>query len=156
MRAFLFLLVSFAFAAGECIEVPEHKFGSIVATAFTSFGDPIPTLELQLINRATREVQEGTRRGRIDGVPFGRHEIRIGAPGFRSETLLIDLAQTELLVRAQLEIALECPSKASTLSGSVSPRPQHRELWLKAVPLRGVGGSETPITPERILLDIRA
>lgn len=147
MRRLTLLLVSLAFAAGECHQVPEQKFGSIVAMAFDGLGHPTPSVELQLINPTTQEVQESSRRGRIDSVLYGRHEIRILAPGFRSETLLIDLAQPELAVRAQLAISLECPSKASTLSGSISPPPQGRELWVKAVPLRGVGGSETLITP---------
>lgn len=55
------------------------------------------------------------------------------------------LDQPDLSVRAQLSVSMECGGFAE-VSGSVQPAPGDRELWVKLVPKRGAGGSETHVS----------
>lgn len=76
-----------------------------------------------------------------------RYTLRIGAPGFRSAERELRLDQPEVSVRTQLSVAVECGGLAE-MGGAVEPAPKDRELWVKLVPLRGVGGAEVRVNRE--------
>jgi len=78
-------------------------------------------------------------------IPYGTYTLRVSAPGFRGVQRDFRLDQTEVSVRTQLSVSVECGGFAK-IGGSVEPAPKDRELWIKLVPLRGVGGSEVRVS----------
>jgi hypothetical protein len=88
---------------------------------------------------------KSTFRGNVGKkLPFGVYTLRVSAPGFRQIEQEVRLYQPELKMRVPLAVSIECGGFAA-LRGSVSPAPRDRELWLKLVPIRGSGGSETHV-----------
>lgn len=148
-RSFLLLLAGLCWA--ECIEVKEIKYGTIELIAFDATDAIIAPVNVELLETGTRKVLQKTSRGKFERVRYGAYTIRVWAPGFRSSTVPIHLDQSELSVRAQLAVGMECGGYSSA-SGSVSPPPENRELWVKLVPIKGVGGIEARVGPHGFFL----
>ena len=69
------------------------------------------------------------------------------APGFRRSEHEIRLDQPEILFRIQLSVAIECGGFRE-VRGSIHRAPTDHELWVKLVPLRGVGGTEARVSQD--------
>jgi hypothetical protein len=55
------------------------------------------------------------------------------------------LNQPEVAIRTQLSVSVECGGPTE-IAGVIQPAPKNRELWVKLVPLRGVGGIEVHVS----------
>lgn len=55
----------------------------------------------------------------------------------------MNIAQPHTVVRTHLEVSVECGTPRTEVSGSIKGRHISGDLWVKAIPLRGVGGYET-------------
>jgi hypothetical protein len=138
----------------ECVEVRpiETRRGNIAVLAYDLTGTPITSVHAELIDVESRKVLQTTSTGRLDGVLFGKYIVRISYPGFYTATQELNVDRSDLTVRTQLALGEECGRRESTLTGSVAPREPHRELWLKAIPVRGSGGLETRVRGGYFLL----
>jgi len=141
----LLILSAALLCSGECVQVGPPKFGRVEVSAFSLRGERLPTLDIDLIEVGTHKSLESRFNGAAaTKIPYGRYVVKVSAPGFRRSEHEIVLDQPELLVRTQLAVAIEC-GDLTEVHGSVHPAPTDRELWVKLVPLRGVGGAEAHI-----------
>jgi hypothetical protein len=144
----LLLLSAALLCSGECVQVGPPQFGRVEVSAFSILGERLPTLDIDLIEVGTHKSLKSRLNGAVGTkIPYGTYLVRVSAPGFRRSEHEIRLDQPEILVRIQLSVAIECGGFAE-VRGKVHPAPQDRELWVKLVPLRGVGGAEVRISQD--------
>jgi hypothetical protein len=143
---YLLILSAALLCSGECVQVGPQKFGRVEVLAFSILGDRLPTLGIDLIELGTqKKYQVPVPEGVAKKIPYGTYTLRVSAPGFRSVSRELRLDQPEALVRIQLSVSVECGGFAE-IGGHVQPVPRDRELWVKLVPLRGIGGAEVRVS----------
>ena len=149
MGARLLLILSAALlCSGECVQVGPPKFGRVEVSAFSILGERLPTLDIDLIEVGTHTSLKSRLNGAVaKKIPYGTYIVRVSAPGFRSSEHEIRLDQPKILIRIQLSVSIECGG-FSEVRGSVHPAPTDHELWVKLVPLRGVGGAEARVSQD--------
>jgi hypothetical protein len=148
----LLILSAALLCTGECIQVGPPQFGRIEVSAFSMLGERLPTLGIDLIEVGTHKSLKSRLNGVVaTKIPYGTYLVRVSAPGFRSSAREFRLDQPEILVRIQLSVSVECGGLAE-VRGSVHPAPADRELWVKLVPLRGVGGAEARVSRDGTFL----
>jgi hypothetical protein len=142
----LLLILSAAWlCSGECVRVGPPRFGRVEVSAFSILGKRLPVLNIDLIEVGTHKSLKSRLNGaEATKVPYGTYLVRVSAPGFRSSEREVRLDQPETLVRMQLSVAVECGGFAE-IRGALRHAPIDRELWVKFVPLQGVGGAEARI-----------
>ena len=139
------LLLAYALLANaECVQVGEIKYGAIEVIASNLLGDRIDSAIPELIESGSRKPLKSAFRCGVARVPYGEYLLRVQAPGYRSSELGIRVYQSESVVRTQLAVGAECLGYSS-IGGSIKSKAGERELWVKAIPLHGVGGSETRV-----------
>jgi len=143
------LVLSLALSTGgtlaECISVEpvETRYGSLKALAYSIVEDLGTDVQIELRAADTSKVLQRSANGRLDRVKYGRYTVRVFVPGFDSEQVDVNVDRSEVIVRAQLAVSMECGA-ASSLSGSIASTGANRDLWVKLLPLRGGGGVEAP------------
>jgi hypothetical protein len=144
----LLLMLSVAWlCSGECVQVGPPQFGRVEVSAFSILGERLPILGIDLIEFGTHKSLKSRLNGAVaTKVPYGTYLVRVSAPGFRRSEREIHLDQPEVLVRMQLAVAVECSSSFAEIRGILRHAPPDRELWVKLVPLQGVGGAEVRIS----------
>lgn len=142
----LLLLLSAAWlCSGECVQVGPPQFGRVEVSAFSGL-ERLPILEIDLIEVGTHTSLKSRLRGAVAAkIPYGTYLLRVSAPGFRRSEREIHLDQPDLLVRMQLSVSVECGGLAE-IRGTLHHAPSDRRLWVKLVPLRGVGGAEALVS----------
>jgi hypothetical protein len=106
--------------------------------------DPSP-LDIDLIEVGTHKSLKSQLKDAVAAkLPYGTYIVRVSAPGFRRSEREFLLDQPESSVRIQLSVAVECGG-VTQVRGGIRPASADRELWVKLVPLRGVGGSEARV-----------
>ena len=146
-RIRLFLLLAAALlCSGECIQIGPPPFGRIEVQAFTTPGERLANIVIDLIEVGSGKSLTSKFHGaEASRIPYGFYRVRISAPGFRSMERELLLDQPALTLRTQLTVSMECGGFAK-IDGSIQPAPGDRELWVKAVPAIGSGGSEAPVS----------
>jgi len=147
MRTKRFLVLFSAAAVlvfGECVQAPETRKSLLQVAAFDPTGAPLPDVEIELTAVGGDEIVR--MQAKEARVLYGDHQLRVHARGFRSVTREIHVQQPEMQVRVELEVALECPSPPAEIRGRVKRNGAERDLWVKAIPVRGAGGSESRVT----------
>jgi len=143
---FLLILSAALLCSGECVQVGPPQFGRVEVSAFSLLGERLPNLGIDLIEVGTQKSLKSHVHGAVaTKVPYGTYVLRVSASGFRSVQRELRLNQPEILVRIQLPVSIECGGFAE-IGGAIYPAPEDRELWLKLVPLRGVGGAEVRVS----------
>jgi hypothetical protein len=141
----LLILSAALLCSGECIQLGPPQFGRIEISAFSMLGERLSTLDIDLIEIGTHQSVKSRLNGAVaTKIPYGTYIARVSAPGFRRSEREFRLDQPEILVRIQLSVAIECGGLAE-VRGGLHPAPAGRELWVKIVPLRGVGGAEARV-----------
>jgi hypothetical protein len=149
MRTRILLLLSTALlCGGECVQVGPPKFGRVEVSAFSGLGDRLPTLDVDLIEIGThKSLKSRLNRAIATKVPYGTYIVRVSAPGLRRSEHQIRLDQPEIAVRVQLSVSAECAGFAD-VHGRILSAQAGRDLWVKLVPVRGVGGTETRVNAD--------
>jgi hypothetical protein len=139
------LLLAYALLVNaECVQVGEIKYGTIEVIASDSRGLRIDSVSADLIESGSRKSVKSAFRDGVARVPYGEYLLRVQAPGFYTSEFKVRVLQSEMVVRAQLALGAECRGYSS-IGGSIKSKSGERELWVKAIPLHGVGGSETRV-----------
>ena len=113
------------------------QYGRIEFSAFSLIGERLPLIAIDLIEAGIRKSLKSKVHGAVaKRIPYGTYRMRISAPGFRPIEREVRLDQPEVSIRAQLPVSVECGTLAE-ISGLIQPAPGDRELWIKAVPVRG-------------------
>lgn len=137
---------------GECVQVGPPRFGRIEVSAFSILGERLSTLDIDLIEVGSQRSFKSQIKGAVaTKIPYGTYLVRVSVPGFRRSEREIHLDQPEVSVRAQLSVSIECGGFAE-IRGSIHSAPTDRELWVKLVPLQGVGGAEARVNRDRSFL----
>jgi len=130
---------------GECVQVGAPQFGRLEVSAFSGIGERLPNLDIDLIEVGSHKSLKSRLNGAVaTKIPYGTYLVRVSAPGFRTSEREIHLDQPELLVRMPLSVSGECIGFAQ-IHGTIRHAPPDRELWVKIVPLQGVGGAESRV-----------
>ena len=139
------LLLAYAFLTNaECVQVGEIKYGTIEVIASDSRGHRIDSVSADLIEAGpTRSFKSAFRDG-VARVPYGEYLLRVQASGFYTSEFKVRVLQSEMVVRAQIALGAECRGYSS-IGGSIKSKSGERELYVKAIPVRGVGGSEARV-----------
>jgi hypothetical protein len=133
---------------GECVQVGPPQFGRVEVSAFSILGERLSTLDIDLIEVGTHKSIKSQFKGAVAAkIPYGTYLVRVSAPGFRRSECEIHLDQPEVFVRIQLSVSIECGGFAE-IRGSIHSAPADRELWVKLVPLQGVGGAEARVSQD--------
>jgi hypothetical protein len=129
----------------ECIDMPTRTIprGDIQVFAYDGSGALILGASTEIVE--DRTVRLKGVKGLLSNLPYGYYTVKVNSPGFKSYTRDVLLDKPAVTVRAQLGLGVECLRYAALLHGNVLPMPDTRELWLKAVPLRGTGDLEARI-----------
>lgn len=144
----LLILSAALLCSGDCVQVGPPQFGRVEVSAFSVLGERLPTLDIDLIEVGTHKSLKSRLNGAVAAkIPYGTYLVRVSAPGFHRSEHEIRLDQPEILVRIQLSVAVECGGFAE-VRGSIHPAPTDRELWVKLVPLWGVGGAEARVSQD--------
>jgi hypothetical protein len=145
-RKLILVLSAAFFCSGECIEVNgPTKLGRVEISAFSALGEPLPTVDVDLISPVTHQSFKRQMKGAVaQKIPYGVYTVRVSAPGFRRSERQFFVNQPEVFVRMQLSVAAECGGLAAA-HGNIRYFPADRELWVKLLPLRGAGGVETRV-----------
>ena len=146
MRTRLLLILSAAWlCSGECVQIGPPQSGRVEVSAFSILGERLSGLDIDLIEVGTQKSLKSRFNGAVAAkVPYGTYLVRVRAPGFRSSEREIHLDQPDALVRMQLSVAIECGGFAE-IRGTLQHAPKDREVWVKIVPLQGVGGAEARV-----------
>jgi hypothetical protein len=143
---FLLILSAAFLCSAECVQVGPLQFGRVNVSAFSVLGERLPNLSIDLIEAGTGKSFKAQFRGAVaENIPYGTYRLRVWSPGFRSFERELRLYQPEVSLRTQLSVSVECQGLAE-IAGVVQPAPKHRELWVKLVPLRGIGGVEVHVS----------
>ena len=109
-------------------------------------GERLTYPDIDLIEAGTHKSLKSRFNGAVaTKIPYGTYIARVSAPGFRRSEREFRLNQPDSLVRIQLSVAIECGGFAD-VRGGIRPAPADRELWVKLVPLRGIGGAEARVS----------
>lgn len=128
---------------GECVDVPEtrHSRVEIIATDLT--GKPVPVNEVEVF--AARESVLETQSPNVR-LRYGAYRLRVRAQGFRSTWRDIVVDKADMEVRVELALgSIACPLPPTAISGQIQRPDAKGELWVKAIPVRGTGGSEARV-----------
>lgn len=146
MRLFSLLLIASALLrASECHSVPELREGRIEVLVSDSTGQRLNAYKATLTG-ITSPRPVTPLRSHKQKIPYGDYVLRIELAGFKRHEQTIHISAPDNEVRAELEIAyIGCPYPPSIIRGQIQNLPVKQEIWAKAVPLRGPGGTESRV-----------
>lgn len=133
-------LAILALAVAECMRGPETRSGEVEVVAFEQ-GTETPLKGVEVLVDGVA-VQSPMR------LLYGRHRLTISARAFRSTVREIHLQQSRLTVRVELRLGgmfEDCGDEPVGAVGGRVTGGNTEGLWVKAAPVVGTGGSESPV-----------
>lgn len=137
------LLLLFA----ECITVPEVRHGQLEVVAVDLTGHKVNVEEVDVFYVDGTRIMSVTKGKRLPKLRYGTYRLRVRSSGFSSSWAEVNIAQPHTVARTHLEVSFECDTPRTELSGRIKGHQAGGELWVKAIPLRGLGGYETRAEP---------
>jgi hypothetical protein len=144
------IVLTFSVAAvllcGECMQVPETRESRLQVLATDLTGAPISDVEIELtpIGGVGTTTKTSTKES---SVLYGDYQLRAYARGFAYARRELRIQQPEMLVRIELPVgSVGCPLPPAEIGGHVQRSDNTRELWVKATPVRGIGGGESRVS----------
>jgi len=139
--------------AANCVPVNPPQYGRVNIEAVNLIGNPIRNLTIELIPLGRPAAQSLDFEGAVaTRVPYGAYRMRVGAPAYQPAEREIRVAQANTAIRLELPLPRECENYATILGnaklGNVKPAVGPGNLWVKAIPVFGTGGSEAPIAAD--------
>jgi hypothetical protein len=146
MRATFALFCAVLAVTGECVLVSETRQGNLEVFATDITGQRIKGVELRLFT-AGGGVADVTAKSTRVRAHYGEYRLRVEAMGFHQAWRDIRIDQPEAMVQVELAIGtLGCPDPPASIGGRITWQGPKSELWVKAVPVRGTGGTETLVS----------
>lgn len=125
-------------------------YGDIEVEVSDTSGKPIEDVQLELYSIAGKQLYSTSAKD-LKQVPYGQYKLRVHAKGFGSTWKDLQLDQTTLHLRIEMQVGwIGCPPTPAAIQGKVNfgemnaATPQD-PLWVKAIPVRGIGASETKV-----------
>lgn len=123
-------------AFNSCSELLPAQFGEVEVRVVNLRGELIPG--------ATAGLFRGRERFGLEKVGYGRYRLEVETTGFFG-TREITVAQQRTVVRIVAELGMSCLDERRPIRGVVDGMRKGEELWVKAVPVYGVGGAEVRV-----------
>ncbi|MFN7995853.1 MAG: hypothetical protein U0Q18_19735 [Bryobacteraceae bacterium] len=130
----------------ECVQGPETRRSHLRIFASDVTGASISDVEIELkpVDGAGDTIQTNVNEARV---LYGHYQLLAYAKGFFPARRELRIQQPEMFVRVELPVgSTGCPPEAAEIGGKVRRRDATKELWVKATPVRGIGGNETRVT----------
>ncbi|MGJ5820788.1 hypothetical protein [Paludibaculum fermentans] len=129
---------------GECVYI-ETRYSDVEIIATDLEGVRLSNVEVEFY-----EPESGALRQKSNSVVtrvlYGKYHLRIYSGGFHSAWREVNIDQQTLRVRVDLEFRDQgCLTTHADIGGRVVRDGRQGELWVKVVPLRGVGGGEARV-----------
>jgi hypothetical protein len=145
LKRFVFSVCTAAVLIGECIQGPETRQGRVEVVATDLTGALISDIDVELTpgrdGAGTIKAKSGGMR-----VLYGDYRLRVYANGFGYARRDVRVYQPETVVRIELPLGyIGCPNPPAEIAGRVRRSNSAGELWVKAIPVRGVGGNEARV-----------
>ncbi|QOY87510.1 hypothetical protein [Paludibaculum fermentans] len=126
---------------GECTFV-ETRLSDVEIIATDLLGNRLSNVQVEFYAPDSGAPLQKVNSANVR-VLYGEYRVRVSSGGYRSAWREVNIDQQALLVRVDLEVSsLGCPTQPADIGGRVVRNGRAGELWVKAVPLRGVGGGE--------------
>lgn len=128
---------------GECVSKPETRHGTVevVATDFT--GEPVAVDEVEVFASREQVIKTPSSKLRLR---YGSYQLRVHTRGFKYAWRHVVVDQADMVVRVELVVGEECPVPPARISGRILRKEAGGELWVKAMLVRGIGGSEAHVS----------
>lgn len=144
LRRSLFVACAPASLASECVYV-EAREARVEVIGSDASGRAIPAVQFELTPRHPGAKATKAESGRAR-VLFGEYELHATATGFVGTRQILRIYQPELIVRIVLQVGyMGCPPEPAEIAGRVRRSSNGDELWVKAIPVQGSGGSEARV-----------
>lgn len=129
---------------GDCTFV-ETRYSDVEIIATDLEGRPLSNVQVEFYSPESDTLLQKADSAKAR-VLYGAYRLRIYVGGFHAAWRDVNINQQTLLVRADLEFrGLGCPTQPADIGGRIVGIAGRGELWVKAVPLRGVGGGESRV-----------
>jgi hypothetical protein len=146
------VLVLAVLVHGECVSVPEIREGTLEIVATSLIGEQISNIKVELFPN-DNPIAKITTTSRTIRVPYGRYSLRVLAVGFGLKSLEVQIAQPETVVRLEFPVgAIGCPTPPASIGGRIKSEGGTADLWVKIIPVRGIGGGEARVSPSGYFL----
>jgi hypothetical protein len=143
----LLLAAAAAYASGQVADGSGSSAGAVSILVVDEIGHNVPNAEIQLTRDGQREQHFESTTGKAVTVPYGKYDMEINAPGFRTERRVLDVARPQVFATEQLTVWLEGePRPHSVLSGEVKQLPTTGHVWAKLVGVYNDVALESPIS----------
>lgn len=124
-------------AFNSCSEPLPTEFGSVEVLAVNFRGEPVPGAKAELLR--------GKERFGLEKVGYGRYRLEVAASGLFFAGREITVAQQRTVLRVVMSFGMGCMDPFRAIRGEVAGMRKGEELWVKAVPVCGVGGEEVRV-----------
>lgn len=124
-------------AFNSCSELLPTEFGAVEVRAVDFRGEPI--------SYARAELFRGKERFGFEKVGYGRYRLEVEASGFYAAPRNITIGQQRTVVRVVMSFGMACMDPFRPIRGVVEGMRKGEELWVKAVPVCGIGGEEVRV-----------
>jgi len=146
MKKRLLLIFSAAvLLSGECIQGPETRKSRLQVFAIDLTAAPISDVEIELTPLGGgKSIKTTAKESRV---LYGDYQLRAYAKGFAYARREIRIQQPEMLVRIEMPLgSIGCPPPPAEIGGRIKSGSSTKELWVKATPVRGIGGGEARVS----------
>jgi len=147
MKKRLLLIFSAAvLLSGECIQGPETRKSRRQVFAIDLTAAPISDVEIELtpLGGGGESIKTTAKESLV---LYGDYQLRAYAKGFAYARRELRIQQPEMLVRIELPLgSIGCPPPPAEIGGRIKSGSTTKELWVKATPVRGIGGGEARVS----------
>jgi hypothetical protein len=151
LKILLFLVAATAALGDQCVGVSELEYGTLEILATTRDGTPVPGVEVRLEPLTGDHVPTDSRSTRIR-VLYGDYRVAIHSAGSYTATRVVRIYQPEVSLRVELDYTPVCMRRLGQIGGRIDHAEDAGDLWVKAVPLRGMGGAEARVSEQGYFL----
>jgi len=128
------------------LELPPREFGALEVKMYDVAGAPIngvPELDFFRADALRHQTPLAVTANRL---PFGEYYVRVRTPWFHASWQYVAIARARETLRVHVTLGAECSrNRLYGIGGFVRADGDLSGLWVKAVPLRGNGGSEAQV-----------
>jgi hypothetical protein len=142
----LAILLTVKALATSCHTVEDEKFGNLDIEILAPDAKPDRDARVQLFTASGRSIPLVGRKA--TRIPYGSYAIQISPPGTRTVSKTLTVAQPEVHFRyVSPYLRFPCDVPKTGISGKVERNGLSDELWVKAIPARGLNVTESKVGP---------
>ncbi len=141
------LLIAHTCLATECTTVEPERHGSLHLQPVTPTGEVVTNFRVGLFRKSEASPDQQVDIP-LDHLPYGNWWVKVEVPGFRFAWRQVTIAQPKTVLRIEMAVSVGCGTVNGVLSGTIHGLRHGKDLWVKAIPLRGEGSREAPVSAD--------